>query len=359
VVIRFTESVTASHIARNTELDLPDEIAIRIGCLLACIQGGRMKQMLALRFHQFGFENLLLEEVPKPQPQSGEVLVRVLASSINPSDIKNVQGAMSARTKLPRIPGRDFAGIVEAGEANLIGKEVWGTGGDLGFARDGTAAEYIALPENAVVPKPPSLTPEQAASLGLNIVTAWAGLFDRAGLKKRETLLVLGASGGVGHAAVDLGCWAGARVIAVDRIEDKTSRADIVLNSLSSTFTEDLKGAIGAGVNVVFDTVSGPMFEVGLNALRRFGRMVEISVREDHEVKIDLLRFYQDDLQLYGLNTLNLNAADCAIILEQVARPLETDWLRPREVEVHPLREGVEAYKLAAKGGKKIVLVMR
>jgi NADPH:quinone reductase-like Zn-dependent oxidoreductase len=315
--------------------------------------------MRALRFHQFGLENLRLEDVPKPQPQSGEVLVRVLASSINPSDVKNVQGAMSAHTKLPRIPGRDFAGIVEEGDANLVGKEVWGTGGDLGFTRDGTAAEYIVLSEKAVVPEPPSLTPEQAASLGLNIVTAWAALFDRAVLKKRETLLVLGASGGVGHAAVDLGCWAGAKVIAVDRIEDKTSRADIVLNSLSSTFTEDLKRAIGAGVNVAFDTVSGPMFDVGLNALGRCGRMVEITVREDHEVKIDLLRFYQDDFQLLGLNTLNLNAADCAIILEEAARPIQTDWLRPREVEVRPLSEGVEAYKLAAKGGKKIVLVMQ
>jgi NADPH:quinone reductase-like Zn-dependent oxidoreductase len=315
--------------------------------------------MRALRFHQFGLENLRLEDVPKPQPQSGEVLVRVLASSINPSDVKNVQGAMSAHTKLPRIPGRDFAGIVEEGDANLVGREVWGTGGDLGFTRDGTATEYMVLSEKAVVPKPPSLTPEQAASLGLSIVTAWAALFDRAVLKKRESLLVLGASGGVGHAAVDLGCWAGAKVIAVDRIEDKTSRADIVLNSLSSTFTEDLRRAIGAGVNVVFDTVSGPMFDVGLNALGRCGRMVEITVREDHEVKIDLLRFYQDDLQLLGLNTLNLNAADCAIILEEAARPIQTDWLRPREVEVRPLSEGVEAYKLAAKGGKKIVLAMQ
>jgi NADPH2:quinone reductase len=315
--------------------------------------------MRALRFHQFGLENLRLEDVPTPQPQSGEVLVRVLASSINPSDVKNVQGAMSAHAKLPRIPGRDFAGIVEEGDANLVGKEVWGTGGDLGFTRDGTAAEYIALSEKGVVPKPPSLTPEQAASLGLNIVTAWAALFDRAVLKKRETLLVLGASGGVGHVAVDLGCWAGAKVLAVDRIEDKTSRADIVLNSLSSTFMEDLKRAIGAGVNVVFDTVSGPLFEVGLNALGHCGRMVEITVREDHEVKIDLLRFYRDDLQLHGLNTINLNAVDSAIILEEVARPIETDWLRPREVEVRPLSEGVEAYKLAAKGGKKIVLVMQ
>ncbi|HZR57408.1 MAG TPA: zinc-binding alcohol dehydrogenase family protein [Terriglobales bacterium] len=315
--------------------------------------------MRALRFHQFGLENLRLEDIPKPQPQAGEVLVRVLASSVNPSDVKNVQGAMSAVTKLPRIPGRDFAGIVEEGDANLIGQEVWGTGGDIGFTRDGTAAEYVVVPERAVIPKPPRFTSEQAASLGLNIVTAWAALFDRAGLKQRETLLVVGASGGVGHAAVDLACWAGAKVIAVDRIDDKSSRAHIFLNSESSTFAEDLKKAVSGGVNVVFDTVSGPMFEVGLNALAKHGRMVEITVKEDHQVKFDLLRFYRDDLQLHGLNTLNLNATDCAVILEEVARAIETKWLTPREVEAHPLSDGVEAYKLTVKGGKKRVIVMK
>jgi NADPH2:quinone reductase len=315
--------------------------------------------MRALRFHQFGLENLRLEEVPKPQPQKGEVLVRILASSINPSDVKNVQGSMSAITKLPRIPGRGFAGRVEQGDANLVGCEVWGTGGDLGFTKDGTAAEYIALPERAVVPKPPSLTPEQAASLGLNVVTAWAALFDRARLTKSETVLVLGASGGVGHAAVGLACWAGAKVIAVDIKPDKDSRADIVLNSSLSTFAQDLKQAVGQGVNVVFDTVSGPMFEVGLNALAKRGRMVEITVREDHQVSFDLLRFYRYDLQLLGLNTLNLNAVDSAMILEEVARPIETKWLTAQEIEIHPLSEGAEVYQSADQRAIKPVLVVR
>jgi NADPH:quinone reductase-like Zn-dependent oxidoreductase len=116
---------------------------------------------------------------------------------------------------------------------------------------------------------------------------------------------------------------------------------------------------VGSGVNVVFDTVSGSMFETGLNALGKHGRMVEITVREDHQVRLDLLRFYRDDLQLHGLNTLNLNAIDSALILEEVARPIETKWLTPREIEIHPLSEGIEAYKLAAQGGKKHVLLMK
>jgi NADPH:quinone reductase len=315
--------------------------------------------MHALRFHQFGLENLRLEEVPRPQPRKGEALVRVLASSINPSDVKNVQGAMSAITKLPRIPGRGFAGRVEQGDANLVGQEVWGTGGDLGFSREGTAAEYVALPQKALALKPPSLTTEQAASLVLHLVTAWAALLDRARLTKGETVLVLGASGGVGHAAVGLAGWAGAKVIAVDIKPDPNSAADIALDPSSPAFARDLQAAVGEGAHVVLDTVSGPMFEVGLNALRKGGRMVEITVRDNPRVSFDLLRFYQDDLKLLGLNTLNLNAVDCAMILEELARPIETKWLTAREIECYPLAQGVEAYRSASVGFRKQpVLVM-
>jgi NADPH:quinone reductase-like Zn-dependent oxidoreductase len=317
-----------------------------------------MQVMRALRFHQFGLENLRLEELPIPQPDEGEALVRILASAISPSDVKNVQGAMSAITQLPRIPGRGFAGRVEEGDANLVGREVWGTGGDLGFTREGTAAEYVVLPQKALVLKPPRLTPEQAASLALNLVTAWAALLDRARLTKGETVLVLGASGGVGHAAVGLAGWAGAKVIAVDTKPDQDSAADIVLDSSSSRFAQELQQAVGQGVNVVLDTVSGPIFEMGLNALGKGGRMVEITVRDNHRVSFDLLRFYRDDLQLSGLNTLNLSATDCAMILEELARPIETKWLTPRETKPCPLSQGVEAYRSASEGSTKSVLVM-
>src|SRR5438067_11414870 len=114
----------------------------------------RKISMQALRFEQFGLENLKVEEVAKPQPGPGEVLVRVMAASINPSDMKNVQGLMRGATNLPRIPGRDFAGVVEQGPENCIHQEVWGCGGgDLGFSREGSHAEYVVVPEVAVSPK--------------------------------------------------------------------------------------------------------------------------------------------------------------------------------------------------------------
>jgi NADPH2:quinone reductase len=314
--------------------------------------------MLALRFEKYGLENLHLEEVPTPVPQPEEVLVKVQAASINPSDVKNVLGKMSQRTVLPRTPGRDFAGMVVEGPPNLVGVEVWGAGGDLGFTRDGTHAEYLTLPSNAVVCRPKKLAPEQAASAGVNVVTAWSALFDRGQLKKHETLLIIGAEGGVGRAAVELGGWAGARVIGVDRYESHQSRADVFLDSSSETFAEELKAAIGDGVDVAFDTVSGPMFEIGLQSLKPSGRLICITVQGDPHVSLDLLRFYRDDLSLLGLNTLNIDTAASAVILQEVARPYDLGWLTPREIEIHPLSEALEAYEKALRGGIKQVLVM-
>jgi NADPH:quinone reductase-like Zn-dependent oxidoreductase len=116
-----------------------------------------------------------------------------MAASINPSDVKNVAYAMK-QTALPRIPGRDFAGVVEAGPAEWIGAEVWGTAGDTGFTRDGSHAEFIAVPAASLRRKPETLSFDQAASVGVNYVVAWSGI-EAAGLKAKETLLLIGACG--------------------------------------------------------------------------------------------------------------------------------------------------------------------
>src|SRR5271156_3656893 len=118
--------------------------------------------MRAVVIRQFGDPGQLkVEDVPTPEPRGDEVLVAVKAASINPSDVKNVAGVMHGTT-LPRIPGRDFAGIVIRGPADFIGREVWGTGGDIGFTRDGSHAQYLLLPTTAVTPKPASLSMEAA-----------------------------------------------------------------------------------------------------------------------------------------------------------------------------------------------------
>src|SRR4051795_7588606 len=106
--------------------------------------------MRAVVITQFGEpKSLKVEEVATPEPGADEALVEVRAAAINPSDVKNVTGAMHGTT-LPRIPGRDFAGVVIGGERHLVGREVFGTGGDVGFTRDGSHAQFILLPTNAL-----------------------------------------------------------------------------------------------------------------------------------------------------------------------------------------------------------------
>src|SRR5271154_4110225 len=159
--------------------------------------------MKAITFSRFGTPDVLeVMDVPDRKPGDGEALVRILAASINPSDVKNVAGAMS-QTTLPRIPGRDYAGVVEAGPPEWSGVAVWGTGGDTGFTRDGTHAEFLAVPVTSLRRKPENLSFEQAASVGVNYVAAWCGI-DAAGLKAGETMVLIGAGGGVGGAAAQI-----------------------------------------------------------------------------------------------------------------------------------------------------------
>src|SRR5258708_13991641 len=132
--------------------------------------------MRALKFYQCGsLDGLHVEEVSVPIPAAGEVLVEVKAAAINPSDVKNVQGKMH-ETTVPRIPGRDFAGMIVKGPDELLGRSVFGSGGNLGFGRDGSHAEYVAVPVTAVIPLPKNLSFEQAAGIGVAYITAWAAL---------------------------------------------------------------------------------------------------------------------------------------------------------------------------------------
>ncbi len=145
--------------------------------------------MRALRFARTGsLENLGMESIDPPVPEAGEVSVRVQAAAINPSDVKNVLGKMGLTT-VPRTPGRDFAGVVEQGPSEWFGRPVFGTGGDLGFRRDGSHGEYLVVPVEAVLVRSDGVGPEQAAALGLGYMTAWAAVVDAAGLRAGETIL--------------------------------------------------------------------------------------------------------------------------------------------------------------------------
>jgi NADPH:quinone reductase len=243
----------------------------------------KFSNMRALKFFQTGsLDNLRIEEVPMPVPATGEVLVQVKAAAINPSDIKNVQGKMH-ETTVPRVPGRDFAGVVVKGPDELLGQPVYGSGGNLGFGRDGSHAEYVVVPVTAIVPLPRKLSFEQAAGIGVAYITAWAALINVAQLRAGETALILGTTGAVGSAAARIAHELGARVIGTTRKASDVPLTGILpVDDWVDFQSTDLASGTrkltnGRGADVVLDVVGGTMLERCLAALAWRGRQVAIS----------------------------------------------------------------------------------
>ena len=234
--------------------------------------------MKALRFEKTGsLDELKIQEVQRPMPGPGSLLVAVKAAGLNPSDAKNVLGRMH-QTKVPRIPGRDFAGIVAVGtEAYPVGMEVFGSGGALGFARDGSHAEYVEVPAEAVQPKPRALTFEQAAIVGIPYLTAWRAIVDVASLKEGETVFITGTTGAVGDAAARIAKYiCRATVIGTARRHTDAVRQKLLdyidgladLSAGAISLPEQIRAETGGqGVNVVFDVVGGSLFDPCLRCL--------------------------------------------------------------------------------------------
>ncbi len=318
--------------------------------------------MHAIQFEAFGDPSVLeVVEVAAPTADKRTALVRVMAASINPSVVKNVEGAMK-QTTLPRIPGRDFAGVVEAGPAGWVGAEVWGTGGDTGFTRDGTHAELIAVPVASLRRKPDTLSFDQAASVGVNYMAAWCGI-EAAGLKAGETVLLIGAGGGVGSAAAQIARRLGARVIGADR---RAPRPDAPINTVAEKLiigAEDLPAEVraatgGRGANVVFDLVGGVMFRNAVNSLALRGRLVEIAATGKREVSFDLPDFYHNESQLFGVDTLKRDLTASAEVLDALTPGFVAGDYRAAPIaETCGLGEAQEAYRKVASGAAgRIVL---
>ena len=308
--------------------------------------------MRALRFHQVGtLDNLRVEEVPVPTPAPGEVLVEVKAAAVNPSDVKNVQGKMHTTTA-PRIPGRDFAGLIVRGvEGQVVGQPVFGSGGDLGFARDGSHAAFVAVPAPAVVPLPKNLTFAQAAGIGVAYLTAWAALVNTAQVKPGEMVLILGTTGAVGSAAARIAHSVGARVIGTVRKKSDVPPAGFLpVDHWIDLESADLgtgarQATNGQGADVVFDVVGGQMFEQCLAALAWRGRQIAISSSPDPRVSFNLVDFYHNESRLLGVDSLKLSFQETGEILRRLTTGFETGDFPPPEVETYPLEQGPAIYQ--------------
>ncbi|WP_428487002.1 quinone oxidoreductase family protein [Rhodopila sp.] len=312
--------------------------------------------MKAVRITRFGKPDVLaVEDIAAPPVNPHEALVRIKAASINPSDVKNVQGMMS-QTTLPRTPGRDFAGVVEAGPPEWIGAAVWGTGGDTGFTRNGSHAERIVVPVASLRRKPAALEFDQAASVGVNFIAAWRGLVDGAGLRAGETVLVIAASGGVGNAAVQIARRLGARIIGTDRRPPIPGAAILRAGDARIADAADVPAAVraatgGRGADVVLDCVGGVMFRHAFDCLALRGRLVELSATGARDVTFNLADFYHNESRLIGVDTLKLDLVASAEVLEALRPGFESgDYQPARITRRFPLRDAVAAYQAVADG---------
>jgi NADPH2:quinone reductase len=309
--------------------------------------------MKSLRFAEFGPPSVLrIEEVPIPEPGEGEALVQVKAAAINPSDIGNVAGHFK-KTTLPRTPGRDFAGIAVKGRRHE-GAEVWGSSGKLGIVNDGSHAEYVVVPMETLSLKPKSLSMAQAAAIGVPYITAWASVVSAAQIQPGETILVIGAAGAVGQAAIQIANWKQARVIGADMRSGPIPGAEAAID----TQTEDLEKSVleltaGKGVDAVFDTVGGPMFEPALRSLKLGGRQVAISSPGHPRVSFNLIEFYHNFSRLLGVDSFGLTSRQIAEIEEELRLGFEAGALKPLAIEVVPFEKAVDAYsRVAARQAK-------
>ncbi|MEO6799836.1 MAG: zinc-binding alcohol dehydrogenase family protein [Rhodanobacter sp.] len=321
--------------------------------------------MKSLRILTFGTpENLQIQQVEKPVADSEHAVVQVFAAPINPSDVKNAAGLMS-QTTLPRTPGRDFAGVVVDGPAQWLGKEVWGSGGRFGFTHDGSHAEYLKVPLGGLSLKPVSLDFVAAASVGVPFTIAWLGLVDYARASAGETVVVIGASGSVGQAVCQLARWRGCRVIGV--VREAPSAAQAACFDAWALSDQQLPARIremtcGNGADVVYDAVGGVMFAPALQCVAHRGRLIEISATGAVDVVFNLRDFYHNETQLFGADSLKLDAGDTARLLDRLAPLFDDGRLHSPGVQrIVSLDHAIEAYQQVAsgKGGRQVIVPER
>jgi NADPH2:quinone reductase len=295
--------------------------------------------MKAFVLNEFGVEGQVLDTLPIPEPQEGELLVAVHASGVNPADLKIKAGELGpAAPALPAILGMDFAGIVAKVGAGVedfdVGDAVYGCAGGV-KGRAGSLAEYMVVDARLVAPKPARLSMREAAALPLVAITAWEGLVDRAKVSLDEKVLVHAAAGGVGHIAIQLAKIFGARVFATASTPEKLALAER-LGAVAIPYrdmpTEDYVARYtdGRGFDIVYDTVGGPTLEQSAMATRLYGRLVTCAAWGQHNLAPVLGR----SLDLIGIFMLlpmltGQRLEDHGVILRKIAALVDEGKLSP------------------------------
>ncbi len=293
-----------------------------------------------------------------------DVIVEIKAAGVNPSDVKAATGLMPYAV-FPRTPGRDFAGIVVDGPSEWLGREVFGSSGDLGIRRDGTHATHLVVEAAALVEKPGNISMDEAAGIGVPFVTAIEG-YRRAGMPgARETVLVMGLNGKVGQAATQLASWRGAKVIGVVRkdeaYEGHASGPVEVINASTTDIAARVRDLTdGKGADIVFNTVGDPYFEAANKSLALAGRQILIAA-VDKTVPFNILEFYRGRHTYVGIDTLALSSVASADILREALPGFVSGRLKPYPIAdnaIYSLADAKAAY-LAVSGSSRDRVILK
>jgi NADPH:quinone reductase len=319
--------------------------------------------MKAIRVREFGGPEVLrLENVPDPKPGDGQIVVCVRAVGVNPADTYMRTGTYAKKPALPYTPGTDAAGTVESVGEHMTrfapGDRVY-TAGTL----TGAYAEKALCDQNTVFPLPAHNSFSQGAAMHVPYGTAYRALFHRAEARAGETVLIHGASGGVGIAAVQLVRAAGLRVIgtvgsARGRELVKTEGAHVILDHNSPKhFEEAMAATNGRGYDVIIEMLANVNLGGDLPILAPHGRVVVVGNRG--KVEIDARNIMTTDAAILGMSLWNATPADVTSIHSALVAGLENKTLRPVIGQEIPLAEAPRAHAAVMEAGAygKIVLI--
>jgi NADPH:quinone reductase len=311
--------------------------------------------MRAIVVDEFGPpERLRVDDVPSPQPGPGEVLVEVHTAPVNYVDLLVVGGAYQFLPARPFIPGKGPAGVVTALGPGVTAPRV----GDrvLAVAEEGGYAELVALGADQCYCLPPRMSFVEAASLSLVYDTAWFAMRERARLTAGETVLVLGASGGVGQAAVQLARAMGARVLAGISRQEKAAAAraagadaviDLAREHLRDTLREQVWAATkGRGADVILDPLGGDVFDAALRALAWCGRLVVIGFAAGRIPTLKTNYLLVKNIEVSGLQVSDYRKRSPALVAAcyaEIFELYEQDRIKPATAQVFPIDQTGEA----------------
>ena len=319
--------------------------------------------MRAIRVREFGSPEVLrLEEVATPQPGPDQVLVRMHAIGVNPVETYIRAGTYARLPELPYTPGNDGAGLVEQVGADVnefkAGDRVYTAG-----SVTGAYAEFALCKKEQVHPLPANVSFAQGAAMGTPYATAYRGLFQRADAKPGETVLVHGASGGVGTAAVQMARARGLRVFGTAgsdsgrKLAREQGAQEVFDHHAPDHFEQIMKATGGRGVDVIVELLANVNLGKDLTILEKGGRVAIIGSRG--RVEIDPRDAMQRDVDLRGMVLPNTPPAELASIHAALVAGLENGTLRPVIGKEFPLAEAAQAHRAVMEPGAmgKIVLV--